>query len=54
MRAPDLTREEVETTTFNSTKRKDYTDRVLSLKSECSSDGFVGVIKVCCYSVNIA
>jgi len=46
MRAPDLTREEVKTTTY-SIKREDSNNKVLSLKSECSSDGFAGAILKC-------
>ena len=52
MRAPDLTKEKVETTTY-SIKREDSTNKLLSLKSECSTGDFTGVIKVCCYSFNI-
>ena len=40
--------------TTYSIKRKDSTDRVLSLKSECSSGDFADVIKVFYYSLNIA
>jgi len=53
MRAPNLTREEIKTTTF-SIKREDSTNKRPSLKTECYSGGFSGVIKVRCYSFNIA
>ena len=46
MKAPDLTREEVKTTTY-SIKWEDSTNKVLSLKSECSSGGFAGVVLKC-------